>query len=174
MLVSLPVDGGTADRLSRVGALRPILSGVSESAPADVDAAVAELFALADDEIVENLGAGGPFASTGFIQERLDAFMAAWGGAGFRVHGLGPEGTAGSLTLGVFSLPGPAPRGSVRVLSKLCSMNAWCSVNRPVSASRSWASFSRSCPRARPARCSASRRPQWHQCGVPEAPTSIS
>ncbi len=118
VLVSLPVDGGTADRLSRVGELRPILSGVSEAAPTDVDAAVAELFALADDEIVENLGAGGPFASTGFIQERLDAFMAAWGGAGFRVHGLGPEGKAGSLTLGVFSLPGPAPRGSVRVYGR--------------------------------------------------------
>ena len=107
VLVSLPVDGGTADRLSRVGVLRPILSGVSESAPADVDVAVAELFTLADDEIVENLAAGGPFASTGFIQERLDAFMAAWSGAGFRVYGLGPEGTAGSLTLGVFQPAGP-------------------------------------------------------------------
>jgi hypothetical protein len=118
VLVSLPVDGGTADRLSRVDELRPVLSGAGEAPPGDVDAAVAELFALADDEIVENLVAGEPFASTGFIQERLDAFMAAWGGAGFRVHRLGREGKAGSLTLGVFSLPGPAPRGSVRVYGR--------------------------------------------------------
>ena len=47
-----------------------------------------ELFALADEEIVENLATGGPFASPDFIQERLEAFMSAWGGASFRVHRL--------------------------------------------------------------------------------------
>ena len=44
--------------------------------------------------------------------------MAAWGGAGFRVHRLGAGGGTGALTVGVFSLPGPAPRGSVRVYGR--------------------------------------------------------
>ena len=104
--------------MSRVEALRGVLATTGETAPADLDAALAALFALADDEIIENLGAGEPFASTAFIQERLDAFMAAWGGAGFRVHRLGAGGGTGALTVGVFTLPGPEPRGSVRVYGR--------------------------------------------------------
>jgi hypothetical protein len=118
MLVSAAADGGASDRLSRVEELRGVLSATGETAPADLDAALAALFALADDEIIENLGAGEPFASTAFIQERLDAFMATWGGAGFRVHRLGTGGGTGALTIGVFTLPGPAPRGSVRVYGR--------------------------------------------------------
>ena len=111
-------DGGATDRLSRVEALRGVLATTGETAPADLDAALAALFSLADDEIIENLGAGEPFASTAFIQERLDAFMAAWGGAGFRVHRLGAGSGTGALTVGVFTLPGPEPRGSVRVYGR--------------------------------------------------------
>ena len=118
MLVSAAADGGAIDRLSSVEALRGILATTGETAPADLDAALAALFSLADDEIIENLGAGEPFASTAFIQERLDAFMAAWGGASFRVHRLGAGGGTGALTVGVFTLPGPAPRGSVRVYGR--------------------------------------------------------
>jgi hypothetical protein len=118
MLVSAAGDGGATDRLSRVEELRGVLSTTGETAPADLDAALAALFALADDEIIENLRAGEPFASAAFIQERLDAFMAAWGGAGFRVHRLGAGGGTGALTVGVFTLPGPAPRGSVRVYGR--------------------------------------------------------
>jgi hypothetical protein len=118
MSMSAAADGGATDRLSRVEALRGVLATTGETAPADLDAALAALFSLADDEIIENLGAGEPFASTAFIQERLDAFMAAWGGASFRVHRLGAGGGTGALTVGVFTLPGPAPRGSVRVYGR--------------------------------------------------------
>jgi hypothetical protein len=118
MLVSAADDGGAADRLSGVEELRGVLSTTGETAPADLDAALAALFALADDEIIENLRAGEPFASTAFIQERLDAFMAAWGGASLRVQRLGTGGESGALTVGVFTLPGPAPRGSVRVYGR--------------------------------------------------------
>src|SRR6266542_5694442 len=36
------------------------------------------LFATVDEEIVENLAAGGPFASAAFLQDRLEAFSDAW------------------------------------------------------------------------------------------------
>ena len=110
VLIIAAVDGGAGDRLTRVEELRGVLSATGETTPAELDAALAALFALADDEIIENLGAGEPFASTAFIQERLDAFMAAWGGASFRVHRLGAGGGVGALIVGVFTLPGPSPR----------------------------------------------------------------
>lgn len=118
VLLGTPAADGAIDRLSRVDELRPILSGTGDAPPADVDAAVAELFALADEEIVENLATGGPFASPDFIQERLEAFMLAWGGASFRVHRLASGRAPTSLTVGVFAVPGPAPSGSVRVYGR--------------------------------------------------------
>src|SRR5262245_17606830 len=117
MLAGTTGSGAAADRLSQVEALRPVLSATGEASPDEVDAAVAALFALADDEIIENLRAGEPFASTAFLQERLDNFMTAWGGASFLVHRLG-AGASGAVTVGVFTLPGPAPRGSMRVYGR--------------------------------------------------------
>lgn len=105
-----------ADRLIRVRELGAALSTEADTPAADREAALSELFALADDEIVESLRAGEPFASAAFIQERLDSFMSTWGGAGLRVHRLG-DGTR-AVTVGVFTLPGPAPRGSVRVYGR--------------------------------------------------------
>jgi len=49
-----------------------------------------EIYALLDEEIVQNLASGGLFASAGFLQERLDGFAETWGGASFRVVRLGP------------------------------------------------------------------------------------
>lgn len=49
-----------------------------------------EIYALIDEEIVQNLAAGGLFASAGFLQERLDGFAEAWGGAAFRTLRVGP------------------------------------------------------------------------------------
>lgn len=115
-LALLADSAGAADRLMRVRELGRVLSDSGETSPSDAEAALAELFSLADDEIVENLRAGEPFASTAFIQERLDSFMSTWGGAGFRVHRLGDGPRA--LTVGVFALPGAAPRGSVRVYGR--------------------------------------------------------
>jgi hypothetical protein len=49
-----------------------------------------EIYALLDEEIVQNLTSGGLFASQGFLQDRLDGFGEAWGGAAFRVLRAGP------------------------------------------------------------------------------------
>ena len=49
-----------------------------------------EIYALLDEEIVQNLASGGLFASAGFIQDRLEGFAEAWGGAAFRVLRVGP------------------------------------------------------------------------------------
>lgn len=77
--------------------------------------AIAEIYALVDAEILENLQSGGPFASAPFLQERLDGFGAAWGGALFRVLRVDRPGGARPLTLGLFSLAGVAPSGSLRI-----------------------------------------------------------
>ena len=49
-----------------------------------------EIEALLDDEVVQNLASGGLFASEGFLQDRLEGFAEAWGGAAFRVLRVGP------------------------------------------------------------------------------------
>ena len=49
-----------------------------------------EIYALLDDEVVQNLASGGLFASEGFLQDRLEGFAEAWGGAAFRVLRVGP------------------------------------------------------------------------------------
>lgn len=48
-----------------------------------------EIYALLDEEIVQNLASGGLFASAAFLQDRLDGFAETWGGAAFRVLGVG-------------------------------------------------------------------------------------
>jgi hypothetical protein len=50
-----------------------------------------EIYALLDEEVVQNLVSGGLFASAGFLQERLDGFAEAWGGAAFRALRVGPH-----------------------------------------------------------------------------------
>jgi hypothetical protein len=49
-----------------------------------------EIYALLDEEVVQNLATGGLFASEGFLQVRLDGFAEAWGGASFRALRVGP------------------------------------------------------------------------------------
>ena len=49
-----------------------------------------EIYALLDEEIVQNVASGGLFASEGFLQDRLDGFAEAWGGAAFRALRVGP------------------------------------------------------------------------------------
>jgi len=119
VLVAHAAEGVPGDRLTRFAELGRLVSGGAETpTELDAEAALAELFALADDEIVENLTSGEPFASVAFLQERLDAFMATWGGAGFRVQRVGRPGAGAPLTIGLFTVPGPAPRGSVRVYGR--------------------------------------------------------
>lgn len=66
-----------------------------------------EVYALLDEEIVESLATGGVFASPAFLQDRLDAFSEAWGGASIRLVALG------RVVLGVFQF-GDEGSSSVR------------------------------------------------------------
>src|SRR5262245_63468755 len=70
-----------SDRLVRFGELARNHAGGLEPAERVLPA----LFALVDDEILDSLRSGSPFASVPFIQERMDGFRDAWGGAAFRV-----------------------------------------------------------------------------------------
>lgn len=98
------------DRLERFRELAAARLGLAQVLDVDDPAqAYGEIYALIDDEIVDSLAAGSVFASTAFLQERLDGFAAGWGGAVLRVTRVGP------LVVGAFKL-GDQPHGnSVRV-----------------------------------------------------------
>jgi hypothetical protein len=97
-----------ADRLERFRALAATRLAaaqlVDEGPAADL---TADLYVLVDEEIIESLGSGGVFASLGFLQDRLDGFAEAWGGASLKLTQLGP------LTVGAFQLGDGG--GTVRV-----------------------------------------------------------
>ncbi|MGH7390911.1 MAG: hypothetical protein ACREM3_15860 [Candidatus Rokuibacteriota bacterium] len=97
---------GAADRLDRFRMLaitRLTLGDVGD--PERAGEAYREVLALLDDEIVESLASGDPFASPAFLQLRLDGFAEAWGGASLRLTRVGP------FTVGAFQL-GESPAGS--------------------------------------------------------------
>ena len=71
-----------------------------------------EIEALLDEEVVQNLASGGLFASEGFLQDRLDGFAEAWGGAAFRVLRVGPLAVVASSL-------GEGGANSVRVYGRL-------------------------------------------------------
>jgi hypothetical protein len=104
--------GGASDRLER---FRELAS--SRLALGDLDADPAEayrdIYALLDDEIVDSLASGGVFASSEFLQDRLDAFGDAWGGAQFLLTRLGP------LVIGAFRLTDAGGGNSIRVYGPL-------------------------------------------------------
>jgi hypothetical protein len=106
--------GPVPDRLDRFRAL--VADRLSAAQILDAGASVEayrEAYALLDEEIVESLSSGGVFASTAFLQDRLDAFSDAWGGAAVRIVRLG------QLTVGVFQLGERATANSVRVYGRL-------------------------------------------------------
>ncbi|MFQ5829261.1 MAG: hypothetical protein ACE5JD_08920 [Candidatus Methylomirabilia bacterium] len=110
-----PGDRGVrtgADRLDRFRHLTASRLGASVVFGQDPAAdAFRAIYALIDAEILDNLEAGNIFASEAFLQERLDAFNAVWGGGAFRALVL----PGGDLTVGSFQLS-PLSRGnSVRV-----------------------------------------------------------
>jgi len=106
--------GPVPDRLDRFRELASDRLSAAQILDADAAAeAYREAYALLDEEIVESLGSGSVFASVGFLQERLDAFSDAWGGAAVRVIRLG------RLTVGVFQLGERATANSVRVYGRL-------------------------------------------------------
>ncbi len=96
-----------ADRLDRFRELAATRLAVPDQAGADE--ARREVWGIIDDEVLENLGAGGLFASLPSIRDRLEQFSDAWGGASLRVS------RAGELLVGAFELPGPPAQGTVRV-----------------------------------------------------------
>ncbi len=103
---------GLPDRLER---FRELVRGSQRLLQADADApaeAYRELYALLDEEIVESLATGGPFASAGFLQDRLDAFSDAWGTTAVGIVGVG------RIVVGAFQF-GDAPGiNTVRVYGR--------------------------------------------------------
>jgi hypothetical protein len=93
-------SGPGGDRLERFRELAAVRLSVVEDMGEALDAASqAELDALLDDEVLDSLRGGGPFASIEFIRERLDAFGEAWGGASLRLEPLGDGLLAGRFRL---------------------------------------------------------------------------
>ena len=105
-------DGG--DRLERFRELAASRLGLVQLGDADAPAeSLRDIYALLDDEIVDNLAAGGPFASLAFLQDRLDAFAEVWGGASLKLVG------AGGMLLGAFVLDERSAANSLRVYGTL-------------------------------------------------------
>src|SRR2546428_11939116 len=71
------------------------------------------MYALLDEEIGGRLGAGGPYASAAFLQDRLDAFGEAWGAAAVDVV------RVGRLMVGAFQMSDAPGVNSVRVYGRL-------------------------------------------------------
>ena len=104
----------TGDRLDRFRALAGSRLGLAQVGDSDTPAeAYREIYALLDDEIVESLASGGPFASREFIQDRLDTLAEAWGGASLRLVRSGP------VLVGAFMLDERSAANSVRVYGTL-------------------------------------------------------
>jgi hypothetical protein len=103
--------GDRLDRFRELAASRLALAQVLDvAAPPD---GYREIYALLDDEIVESLASGGPFASREFLQDRLDTFAEAWGGASLRLVRID------GLLVGAFVLDERSATNSVRVYGKL-------------------------------------------------------
>src|SRR5436309_648513 len=105
--------GGASDRLERFRELASSRLALGDLDPDNPTEAYRDIYALLDDEIVESLASGGVFASSEFLQDRLDAFGDAWGGAQFRLTRLG------RLVVGAFRLPEAGGGNSVRVYGPL-------------------------------------------------------
>jgi hypothetical protein len=103
-----------ADRLERFRDLARTRLGLADVVDPDNPAeAYREIYALLDDEIVESLASGGVFASPEFLQDRLDAFGEAWGGAQIRLA------RVGRVVVGAFKLSENGSGNSVRVYGRL-------------------------------------------------------
>jgi hypothetical protein len=110
-----PALGADAiDRLDRFRELATAQLGRAQLVDGDTPTeAYREIYALLDDEIVESLATGGPFASLEFLQDRLDGFAGAWGGASLKLL------RAGTLFIGAFTLDERSAANSVRVYGRL-------------------------------------------------------
>jgi len=103
---------GVPDRLER---FRELALSRQRVVQLDVDGAPdtdREMLALVDEEIVENLATGGPFASTAFLQDRLDAFGDAWGAAALSVV------RVDRVVVGAFQLSDAPGANTVRIYGR--------------------------------------------------------
>src|SRR6266446_6368435 len=103
---------GPVDRLDQFRTLARARS-IGNGSPDGSPDAYREMYALLDEEIVESLGTGGLYASTGFLQDRLDAFGEAWGAAAVDVV------RVGRLMVGAFQMSDAPGVNSVRVYGRL-------------------------------------------------------
>jgi len=111
-----PVPGGEPDRLERFRQLATSRLGALDLTGSDPAVeGLREIYALLDDEIVENLEAGSVFASEAFLQERLSAFSEVWGGSTFWLLNL----PGGSLSVGSFQLSPGGGGNSIRVYRRV-------------------------------------------------------
>lgn len=103
---------GAPDRLERFRELATTRLGAEQLLDSErPHEAHRELYALLDEEIVESLASGSVFASTGFLQDRLDGFGDAWGGAHFSLVPIG------RLFVGAFELGNTG--NSIRIYGRL-------------------------------------------------------
>jgi hypothetical protein len=112
LVTDRPDAAGPVDRLDQFRMLareRSLGNGAADTSPD----AYREMYALLDEEIVESLGTGGLYASTGFLQDRLDAFGEAWGAAVVDVV------RVGRLMVGAFQMSDAPGVNSVRVYGRL-------------------------------------------------------
>jgi hypothetical protein len=112
--LAVTTAGAAPDRLERFGEIaRSGLATIDVAGVERATAALREIYELIDDEIVESLGSGGVFASQGYLQDRLDAFNAAWGATALRVV------QHGSVLVGAFRLSDALTGNSVRVYGQV-------------------------------------------------------
>src|SRR5213592_211623 len=104
---------GVPDRLDRFRELALARQARAQTSGELTADAFREMYALLDEEIVESLASGGPFASPGFLQDRLDAFGDVWGGALLGVVGVD------RLVVGAFRLADAPGVSTVRVYGRL-------------------------------------------------------
>jgi len=113
-VVGAAVAADRGDRLDRFRELAASRLGLAQILEVDTPAeAYRDIYALLDDEMVESLASGGPFASLAFLQDRLDTFAEAWGGATLRLV------RVGGLLVGAFVLDERSAANSVRVYGRL-------------------------------------------------------
>jgi hypothetical protein len=106
LAVTTAEAAGPADRLDRFRTLASSrLSLVEAQDPERAAETYREIYGLVDEEIVESLASGSVFATPAFLQDRLDGFAEAWGGAFLRLT------RVGRFTVGAFAL-GDGPTGS--------------------------------------------------------------
>lgn len=118
LAVALAGSAVAAEPVDRLEHFKELAHRYAEGSGPDMEGPLlAELFGVVDEEVIENLRSGEPFASAPFIQERLEAFSDEWGGAAFTVAVPTPS-TKDAPMLGLFTLTRGEPRGSLRIYGR--------------------------------------------------------